>query len=118
MAAEDQAKYLETMRHSASHVLAEAVKQMFPTAKFGIGPAIEDGFYYDFDLPRPLTLEDLPEIEAKMREIIKADEAFVGEEISAKEALKLFADQPYKVELIKDLNEEKVSIYKIGRAHV
>jgi threonyl-tRNA synthetase len=114
MAAEDQAKYLETMRHSASHVLAEAVKQMFPTAKFGIGPAIEDGFYYDFDLPRPLTLEDLPEIEAKMREIIKADEAFVGEEISAKEALKLFADQPYKVELIKDLNEEKVSIYRQG----
>ncbi len=114
MAAEDKAKNLETMRHSASHVMAEAVKLMFPTAKFGIGPAIEDGFYYDFDLPRPLTLEDLPEIEAKMQEIIKADEPFMREEISTKEALKLFADQPYKIELIKDLGEDKVSVYRQG----
>ena len=67
---------LDTMRHSASHVMAEAVLSIFPDAKFAIGPAIEDGFYYDFDLPRPLTPEDLPVIEKKMGEIIKAESAF------------------------------------------
>lgn len=112
--AEDKSQKLEMMRHSASHVMAEAVKSLFPEAKFGIGPAIEDGFYYDFELPRPLALEDLPAIEAKMKEIIAANSPFVCEEISAGEALKLFADQKYKIELIKDLGEEKVTIYKQG----
>jgi len=114
MAVEDKAQKLETMRHSASHVMAEAVKSIFPDAKFGIGPAIEDGFYYDFELPRPLTLEDLPAIEAKMDEIVAANLPFERREVTTKEALKLFEGQPYKIELIKDLGEEKVSIYTNG----
>jgi threonyl-tRNA synthetase len=114
MAAEDNPQVLETMRHSASHVMAEAVKSIFPDAKFGIGPAIEDGFYYDFDLPRPLVTEDLPVIEAKMKEIIAANLPFEGKAVSTKQALKMFSDQPYKIELIKDLGEEKISIYKQG----
>ncbi len=111
---EDKSSKLEIMRHSASHIMAEAVKSLFPDAKFGIGPAIEDGFYYDFELPRPLTQDDLPVIEAKMQELIDADEPFIRKEISVKEALKLFADQPYKIELINDLGAEKVSIYTQG----
>ena len=114
MAAEDKSTKLEMMRHSASHIMAEAVKSLFPEAKFAIGPAIEDGFYYDFDLPRSLATEDLPAIEARMKEIIAANAPFTHEEISAKEAFKLFAGQPYKVELIKDMGEDKVSIYKQG----
>ncbi len=114
MAAEDKSQKLEMMRHSASHIMAEAVKSLFPEAKFAIGPAIEDGFYYDFDLTRSLAAEDLPAIEARMKEIIAANTPFTHEEISAKEALKLFAGQPYKVELINDLAEDKVSIYKQG----
>jgi threonyl-tRNA synthetase len=114
MAKEDKSQKLETMRHSASHIMAEAVQSLFPEAKFGIGPAIEDGFYYDFDLPRPLGMEDLPAIEARMREIIAANLPFASEEISPKEAAKLFADQPYKNELINDLGEEKITIYRQG----
>jgi threonyl-tRNA synthetase len=94
--------------------MAEAVRQLFPSVKFGIGPAIEDGFYYDFELPRSLTMDDLPEIEAKMHEIIAANQPFMQEEITAKEAAQVFAAQPYKLELIRDLGEEKVSIYKQG----
>lgn len=108
------AEELETMRHSASHVLAEAVKSLFPEAKFGIGPAIENGFYYDFDLPRTLTPEDLPVIEEKMREIIKSDVPFVHQVINKEEAEKLFQDQPYKLELIKELPEDQVGIYRQG----
>jgi threonyl-tRNA synthetase len=105
---------LETMRHSASHVMAEVVLAMFPNAKFGIGPAIEDGFYYDFDLPRTLSPEDLPVIEEKMREIISADTPFNRKELSKDEARKLFADQPYKIELIDELADETVSVYQQG----
>jgi threonyl-tRNA synthetase len=105
---------LEMMRHSASHIMAEAVKTLFPDAKFGIGPAIDDGFYYDFELPRPLTPDDLPVIETKMKEIIKADLPFTHQEISRDEARKLFASQPYKLELIDDLPDEKVGIYRQG----
>lgn len=111
---EDKSQKLEMMRHSASHVMAEAVLSLFPEAKFGIGPAIEDGFYYDFELPRPLAVEDLPAIELKMKEIIAANLPFVSEEKTVKEALKLFADQKYKLELIKDLGEDKVTIYRQG----
>src|SRR4030066_108249 len=85
---------LETMRHSTAHVMAEAVLSIFPDAKFAIGPAIEDGFYYDFDLPRTLTPEDLPVIEKKMGEIVKADVPFKHREIAKDEAKKLFAKQP------------------------
>ena len=90
------------LRHSTSHVLAQAVTQLFPGAKFSIGPAIEDGFYYDFDLPggRTFSDDDLAAIEARMREIMKADQPFVRSEVPAVEALALFADQPYKREII------------------
>src|SRR3972149_3341156 len=105
---------LETMRHSASHVMAEAVQSMFPEAKFGIGPAIEDGFYYDFELPRNLTPEDLPLIEAKMKEIIRAKSPFIRQDISKEEARQLFANQPYKLELIDEIEEPAVGVYRQG----
>jgi threonyl-tRNA synthetase len=106
---------LEIMRHSASHVMAEAVLSMFPDAKFAIGPAIEDGFYYDFDLPRPLSLDELPIIEKKMGEIIKANLSFTRKELTKAEAKKLFANQPYKMELIEDIADEKVGVYEQGK---
>ncbi len=105
---------LEIMRHSAAHVLAEAVLSIFPEAKFGIGPATESGFYYDLDLPRSLTPDDLPVIEARMKEIIAADLPFIREEITKEEARELFAAQPYKLELIDEIPEEKVSVYRQG----
>jgi len=105
---------LETMRHSASHVLAEAVQSIFPEARFGIGPATQDGFYYDFDLPRSLTTEDLPLIEAKMREIVAANLPFSREDVPKAEARKLFAAQPYKLELIEEIADEKVGLYRQG----
>ncbi len=97
---EYQKEYLQRVRHSASHVMAQAVLEKFPTAKLAIGPAIESGFYYDFDLPRPLTPDDLVEIEARMREIIAEGHDFVYREVSEEEARRIFADQPYKLELI------------------
>lgn len=106
--------WLEKMRHSAAHVMAEAVESLFPEAKFGIGPSIEDGFYYDFDLPRSLTPEDLPVIEDGMRAIIVQNVPFIREEVSKEEARKIFARQPYKLELIDEIPDEKVTIYKQG----
>jgi len=105
---------LETMRHSASHVLAEAVQSIFPDARFGIGPATRDGFYYDFELPRSLTTDDLPVIEAKMKEIVAANLPFSREEVSKAEARKLFAAQPYKLELIDEIADKKVGLYRQG----
>jgi threonyl-tRNA synthetase len=102
------------MRHSASHVMAEAVLSIFPDAKFAIGPAIEDGFYYDFELPRSLSPEDLPVIEKKMAEIIKADLPFTYKEITKAEAKKLFAGQPYKLELIEEITDDRVGVYQQG----
>ena len=99
---------LATMRHSASHVMAEAVLGMFPDAKLAIGPAIENGFYYDFDLPRSLTPEDLEEIENRMQEIKQGAYPYARDELSREDALTYFADQPYKVELINDLPEDSV----------
>ena len=92
-------------RHSMAHIMAEAVQKMFPDAQFGIGPAIENGFYYDFQLPRALTQEDLEAIEKEMEKIIKAKSPFVRKELSREEALKLFKEtnQPFKVELIEEL---------------
>jgi len=106
--------WLERMRHSAAHVMAEAVESLFPEAKFGIGPSIEDGFYYDFDLPRSLTPEDLPVIEDGMRAIIVQNVPFIKEEVSKEKARKIFARQPYKLELIDEIPDEKVTIYKQG----
>ncbi len=91
------------LRHSTAHVMAQAVGDLFPGARFGIGPAIQDGFYYDFELPRPLTPEDLAQIEARMREIVGADRPFVRAEISPAEGQQLFREQPFKLELIADL---------------
>jgi threonyl-tRNA synthetase len=114
MAMEAKEARLEKMRHSAAHVMAEAVQTLFPGAKFGIGPAVEDGFYYDFELPRALVPEDLIAIEANMREIISATGPFVGEDISKTKARKLFAEQPYKLELIDDIPDKTVTIYRQG----
>jgi threonyl-tRNA synthetase len=109
-----EGKKLEIMRHSAAHVLAEAVQSIFPDAKFGIGPAIEDGFYYDFDLPRSLTPDDLPLIEAKMSQIIASNLPFIRQEVTKEEARALFAAQPYKLELIDEIADEKVGLYRQG----
>jgi len=111
---QDNKEILDTMRHSAAHIMAEAVLSIFPGAKFGIGPATQNGFYYDFELPRPLTPEDLPAIEAKMKEAVAADLPFTRQEITRDEARKLFADQPYKLELIDEIPDEKVSLYQQG----
>jgi threonyl-tRNA synthetase len=114
----NQEKNLELIRHSAAHVLAGAILEMFPEAKFGTGPAIENGFYYDVDLPRTLIPEDLEILEEKMREIIKVNYSFERAEISAAEAKADFEKlgQSYKTELIADLEKkgEQISIYKSG----
>src|SRR5512137_1167006 len=96
---------LYRIRHSAAHVMAEAVLEMFPEAKYTIGPPIENGFYYDFDLPRPLTPEDLEKIEKRMRQIIAGHHKFIRRVVSAQEARQIFKDQPYKLELIEGLEK-------------
>ncbi len=115
MKAVDPKEYHESplyrMRHSTAHLMAEAVLEMFPEAKVAIGPPIEHGFYYDFDLPRPLTDEDLGKIEGRMKELIKAKQEFVYQEITPEEGQKLFADQPYKLELIHDILERGTDEY-------
>lgn len=105
-----------TARHTMSHVLAGAIKSIFgDDVKFGIGPAIENGFYYDFDMEHSLSQDDFEKIEEKMHEIIEQNLDMVREEISKEQALKMFANQPYKVELINDLPEnEVISIYHLG----
>ncbi len=103
MSKEYQNSFLYRLRHSAAHVMAQAVLGKFPDGKVGIGPPIQDGFYYDFDLPRPLTPDDLQEIEAKMREIIAERHPFECEEVDEAQAREWFADQPYKIELIDGL---------------
>ncbi len=94
---------LYRIRHSLAHIMAQAVMEIFPNTKIAIGPPVDDGFYYDFELPRPITADDLEAIEQRMREIIAEGHEFVREEISPEEAQKLFADQPYKLELIEDI---------------
>lgn len=106
---------VETLRHSASHVMAEAVSRVFPGVKFGIGPAIDNGFYYDFDLPRPIDPEqDFPVIEKEMRRIIAGNAPFERVEVSKEEAKKMFLDQPYKLELIEGLEDGTISVYRQG----
>ncbi|MDD5076064.1 MAG: threonine--tRNA ligase [Sphaerochaetaceae bacterium] len=110
-----QDERLLKVRHSMSHVMAEAVLQMFPTAQIAIGPAIDNGFYYDFDLPRALTQEDLDEITERMKHIIKEDKEFKKIVISKEEARSMFADQVYKLELIDAIPEgEEISLYNHG----
>jgi threonyl-tRNA synthetase len=109
---------LEVLRHSTAHVMAQAVCGLWPGAKYAIGPPIEDGFYYDFDLSEQLTPDDLAKIEARMKEIVAADQPFDRDEVSPDEALKRFADQPYKKEIIEQVEEaegaggDTVSIYR------
>lgn len=104
-----------TLRHSAAHVMAQAVKYLYPEVKLGIGPAIEDGFYYDFDRGDGFTPDDLEKIEAEIAKIKKADTPFTRKEITRQEALELFADEPYKIELINDLPEDEIiSVYEQG----
>lgn len=97
---------LYKIRHSAAHIMAQAVLELFPDAGIAIGPPIENGFYYDFDLPRPLTPADLAEIEKRMQRIIAEDHPFVRREVSADEVRQMFANQPYKLALIEDLANE------------
>lgn len=107
----------EILRHSTAHVLAQAVKRLFPEVKLAIGPAIENGFYYDFDKPEPFTIDDLGRIEEEMRRIVSENLPIVREEISRDDALALFRkmDEPYKLELIEDLpQDEVVSVYRQG----
>ncbi len=106
---------LRTLRHSASHVLAQAVKRLFPNTKLAIGPAIDNGFYYDFDAENPFTNEDLEKLEAEMKKIVKENLKIERFELPRDEALEFMKDEPYKVELINDLPEgETISFYKQG----
>lgn len=106
---------LDILRHSTAHIMAEAVQRLFPDAQFGIGPAIEDGFYYDIEVGRPLTPDDLVGIEAKMHEIVQESRPFTRREVSLCEARELFASQPLKLELINELDPDAViSVYRQG----
>lgn len=106
------AEKLQTIRHSTAHIMAEAVTNLFPGTKFAIGPSIDNGFYYDFQLPRPITGEDLPAIEKEMRKLISMNKKFTRKVVSKAEALEFFKDQPFKKELIEDLPEgEEISLY-------
>ncbi|PYM32596.1 MAG: threonine--tRNA ligase [Candidatus Rokuibacteriota bacterium] len=107
---------LPTLRHSASHVMAQAVKRLFPDVKLAIGPAIEDGFYYDFAKPDPFTPEDLAKIEALMHELVRADLPFVRRELPRAEAIRLFRErgEPFKVEILEGIDADLVSLYRQG----
>ena len=107
---------LELLRHSTSHVMAQAVGRLFKNVRFGIGPAIDSGFYYDFDLDESLTTDDLERIEAEMRKIVAEDNAFVREELDRDEAIKQMEDagQSYKVELMREIVEPRTSVYRDG----
>ncbi|MBF0476575.1 MAG: threonine--tRNA ligase [Deltaproteobacteria bacterium] len=114
--AKDSPEGLDILRHSTSHVMAEAVKHLFKDVQVTIGPSIADGFYYDFDVPTPFTMEDLPKIEQEMAKIISANSPFVRQELPGDEAVAFFKQQgeKYKVELIQDLGAETVSLYRQG----
>jgi len=106
---------LEILRHSASHIMAAAVKRLYPSAKLGIGPAISDGFYYDFDIPgKTLGPEDLQKIEKEMRRIVKKNHSFEKIEMSRDEAKNRLEREPYKLELLSEIKDKKVTLYKTG----
>ncbi|MDP6102210.1 MAG: threonine--tRNA ligase [Dehalococcoidia bacterium] len=111
----DLIEYRHRMRHSASHIMADAVVHLFPEAKLAIGPPTDDGFYYDFQVSRPFTPEDLEAIDAYIRETITSDLPFQREELSREDALNMFAEQPFKLEIIDELPpNEAISIYRHG----
>ncbi len=113
---------LHVLRHSTAHVMAQAVCALYPGTKVAIGPAIDDGFYYDFQLSKPLSSDDLPAIEERMRELIAADQPFVREEVTRADALERLSDQPFKTEIVEGLNEadgevgagDSVTLYRNG----
>ena len=106
---------LDVLRHSAAHIMATAVREIFPTAGIGFGPSIDEGFYYDFEVPRPFTPEDLEQIEARMAEVTKADYPFVRDEVDRPTANQKFADDPLKLERISELGDDEViSTYTDG----
>jgi len=107
---------LEILRHSASHILAQAVKRLFPEARLGIGPPIKDGFYYDFDVPRPFTPEDLEKIEEEMRKIVEEDFPFIKKVVPKEEAKRFFREkgEKYKLELLEEIPAQEVSLYEDG----
>lgn len=112
---QEKSKKLDTMRHSTAHVMAEAVMKLFPGTKVAIGPAIDYGFYYDFELPRPIKQEDLAQIEKEMRKILTTRSTFEKTVITRQEAIELFKEQPFKIELINGLPDDaEISIYKSG----
>ena len=112
----DSPEGINILRHTTAHVMAQAVERLFPGVKLAIGPTIENGFYYDFDLPETFSTEDLEKIEGEMKKIVKENLPLMRQELSRKDAIELFKklDQPYKVELIEDLDGETVSLYKQG----
>ncbi|MBQ1391830.1 MAG: threonine--tRNA ligase, partial [Firmicutes bacterium] len=117
----EREEFLAVYRHSLSHILAKAVIELFgkENVQYAIGPQIDDGFYYDFQLPRTVTQEDFPTIEEKMQEILKRKEDWVCQEVDKEEALAIFASQQFKTELIQDLPEgEKITIYYTGNDFV
>ena len=112
---EDDLEGKKAYWHTTSHIMAQAVKRLFPDVKFAIGPSIDNGFYYDFDVETPFTDEDKAKIEEEMKKIIKEDLEIERFSLPKKEALELMKDQPYKVELIEELPEgEEISFYKQG----
>ena len=110
----DSPEGLEILRHSTAHLMAQAVLRLYPGSHFGVGPAIKDGFYYDIDASSAITEDDLPKIEAEMRKISGAGEKVSREDMSKADALKFFADDPYKTELITEIDSPTVSVYKQG----
>ena len=105
---------LHIMRHSCAHIMAEAVRELYPGTQIAFGPATDDGYFYDFELPNNISSDDFDAIEKKMAEIVKADEPFVREVVSIDEAKKIFADQRFKLEHIDDLTDQEISIYRHG----
>jgi len=108
----------DVYRHSSTHIMAQAVKEVFPTAQLAIGPAIEEGFYYDFAFERPFTPEDLDKIEARAHEIIKADRPFKRMEMSRQDAIRFFRQrgESYKVDILEHIEDQTASLYSQGES--
>ena len=103
----------EILNHSTSHLLAQAIKELYPDVKFGFGPSIEEGFYYDIDLNKSISIDDFPAIEKKMKELASKKERIERKEVSKEEAKEIFKDEPYKLELIEGINDN-ITIFSQG----
>src|SRR3989338_621799 len=111
----EKMEHIEKVRHSLAHILASAVMEFWPQSKLAIGPAIENGFYYDIELPKNFNPDDLQKLEERMKELIKENQNFVGKKVSKITAKKLFKQSPYKLELIKELSGTTVGTYQNGK---